>query len=191
MLWLDTDSFCTRKWNRDPVAMAMRSNLAIFFANFPGGNSKGEDFDRKYLQAFNKKLCDIQMVDGHLEVKSGNCPNRRDPRIPHIHGFFHITNLDFYRSERVQNWLKILIGDIKFSRRYDDQIAVTIPAAILEPNRSWEMEFNGFRPEIYHNHFLDGKIHLKSKGFRDTFWPANGKTIFPEAYGICAILANT
>jgi hypothetical protein len=187
MLWMDSDGFCTRKWNLDPVAMVIRNNVTILFDSFPKGKSYGEDFDLKYHQAFKKRLCKIRMVDGYLEPTWGSC---RKPRIFHIHGFFHITDLDFYRSEPVQNWLTILIGDSKFSRRYDDQIAVTVPAAVLSPRRAWDMEYHGFRPEVFHNHFLDGKYKLPyGKGFSDKFWPINGTTNFPEASGKCRITA--
>lgn len=59
--------------------------------------------------------------------------------IMQVHGFFHVTNLDFYQSPPVQKWLKVLIGDVSFSRRNDDPIAVTVPAAVWTPTQAWDM----------------------------------------------------
>ena len=35
MLWFDSDAFCTRVWERDPVAFMIQNDLAIFFDHFP------------------------------------------------------------------------------------------------------------------------------------------------------------
>jgi hypothetical protein len=187
MFWLDADGFSTRVWTRDPVAMSIENNLAIFFDHFPGGGAVGEDFNQRFIQSFGQQVCRIHVENGtlHAQMKD-HCGT---PKIMQIHGFFHITSLDFYRSEPVQKWLHILIGNkTRFHRRYDDQIAVTVPAAVLAPNRSWEMEYHGFRPEVYHNHFLDGKYPILPVGF-NPFWLTNGSTSFPEAYGKCNITA--
>ena len=84
------------------------------------------------------------------------------------------------------NWQKIMIGDTKFSRMYDDQLAVTIPAAMLAPNRSWEMEYNGVDLQVYHNGWLDGKRWSGAGGFIK-WWQSNATSIFPEALGRCEI----
>jgi hypothetical protein len=188
MLWMDADGFATRTWTRDPVAMTIKNNLAIFFAHFPGGGAVGKDFNQRFIQSFGQQICRIHVVNGMLHARmKKHCGT---PKIMQIHGFFHISDLDFYRSEPVQKWLHILIGnETRIRRRYDDQIAVTVPAAVLAPNRSWEMEYHGFRPEVYHNHFLDGKYPIVPKGFHDQFWLTNGSTSFPEAYGKCNITA--
>jgi hypothetical protein len=189
MFWLDADVFPTRTFQRDPVAMMIQHNLAIFFDHFPGGRNTGKDFDERFIESFGRQVCDISMKRGTLHAQMRDSCGR-SPRIRQIHGFFHITDLDFYRSEPVQKWLRVLIGnETRFRRRYDDQIAVTVPAAVLAGRRSWEMEYHGFRPEVYHNHFLDGKSRFYPKGFTN-FWPVNGSTSFPEAYGKCNITAQ-
>jgi hypothetical protein len=118
------------------------------------------------------------MVDGHLKPKlRDDCHGNS---IPDIHGFFHITNLDFYRSDPVQYWVESLIGNCFLCRLYDDQVAVTVPAAILEPFRSRDLEQSGLQLEVFHNLLMDGKRTRKMGGFLE-YWRTVGKPNFPEA----------
>ena len=122
MMWLDTDGFATKVWDKDPMEVMVENDLVILFDNFPMGRSRGPWFYDRYRKAFNTTLCDIKLTkEGTLRADMGR--DCHHPQIPQIHGFFHITNLDFYREDRVMNWARILIGDSKFSRKFDDQIA--------------------------------------------------------------------
>ena len=117
-----------------------------------------------------------------------------------VHGFFHITNLDFYRSEPVQKWAKILIGNDKFSRQFDDQVMVTVPAAILAPEKARDMRASGFVLEVMHNGQFDGyareNFNPKEHGYKgkDTWYvpwfEIYGKEKFPEAYETCRTLVK-
>jgi hypothetical protein len=192
MLWLDTDGFSTRVWTRDPVAIAMQNKLVIFFGNFPKGHARGEDIQNKITRAFNRTLCNINLQNGHFKSKTGgDCPiaNIPDIHIPDIHGFFHITDLDFYRSDPVINWAKTLIGDCFLCRQFDDQIAVTVPPAMLAPERAWDMYANGVKLGVYHNFLMDGKKKQHVDGFMK-YWPKNAEKEFPEAWGKCKITAG-
>jgi hypothetical protein len=180
MMWLDTDGFCTRVWQRDPIAFMIQNDLALFFDHFDAGKSRGVGFQERYTAAFGQTLCNIRMVNGRLTSQmGGTCPS---PTITQVHGFFHITNLDFYRSEPVMKWNRILIGNTTFSRRFDDQIGVTVPAAVLAPERSWEMEQAGLKLDVFHNYKLDGKYQVG--GFLN-WWNMFGQSNFTEAYGNC------
>jgi hypothetical protein len=106
--------------------------------------------------------------------KSSSCPGD----VEKVHGFLHITDLRLYTSPVALKWYTELIGNDTFSRHWDDQIAVTMPGAILAPNQSWDMHSNGFRPHILHNGMVDGK--QKSVWYR-RFWTINGTQAFPEA----------
>jgi hypothetical protein len=183
MLWIDSDGFCTKKWDKDPMAAMIRNDLALLFANFPQGSSKGFGFQERFVAAFNQTFCYVGLEDGHLYAKSGIC---KKVKIPQVHGFLHVTNLDFYRSEPVMHWARTLIGDTKFSRMYDDQLGVTMPAAVLAPNRSWYMVEHGINLEVYHNGKLDGKRFSGAGGFVK-WWRRNGTSYFPTAHGKCVI----
>jgi hypothetical protein len=186
MLWMDTDGFCTTVWDRDPIAYFIKHKLAIFFDNWPQGKTGGREYQDRFQKAFNRSLCGLKLEDGHFKpIGSADCSHQ--DKIPNVHGFFHITNLDFFRSDPVMQWAETLIGDEFLSRRFDDQLAVTVPTAILAPNRSWDMYSHGFRLNVFHNHNIDGKGYRKAGGFKK-FWGLHGKN-FTQAHGVCNIRA--
>jgi hypothetical protein len=187
MLWLDSDGFCTQVWDRDPIDYMIQHQLVLFFDHFPMGRSSGADFQDRFLRAFHTTLCKIGMseVDGSLYTHMGMpCPK---PVIHQVHGFFHITDLNFYRSDPVLNWATILIGESKFSRRYDDQIGVTVPAAVWAQNQTADLRSRGFDFNVFHNGRLHGVDWAGGKNFATSFWPQNGTRNFPQAMDKCTI----
>ena len=178
MLWMDTDAFCTKEWKQDPVAFMIRNNLVVLYANFPQGALKMElpEVHGIIRKVYGKSLCGVQSDsegkslsatvvkewDEHIDPKD-LCEEKK---IAVIHGFMHITDLDFYRSDINMKFYDKYIGDGKFRRSRDDQGAVTIPAAILAPERSWDMRNNGLQLKVAHNSHFDGKEFLKCGGFR-------------------------
>jgi hypothetical protein len=185
MMWMDTDGFPTEVWKRDPVAYMIKNQLAIFFGNFPQGRQQGKEYQDRFQAAFNQSFCGADLKDGHL-VGSSKCGAKSS--IKNIHGFFHITDLDFYRSDPVMHWARTLIGDGFLSRRFDDQLAVTVPAAILAPERSWDMYSHDFVLNVFHNHVIDGKKNRPAGGFLK-YWNNNGRN-FTEAWSVCKIMAR-
>ena len=183
MMWIDTDAFCTEMWKVDPVATMIRNDLVILFDNFPAGALGGAEIQRRISQVFNTTLCNIGVDEqGHLKRTLGDdCGDKT--AVHQIHGFMHITNLDFYRSPIGIQWSESLIGEGKFQRIYDDQIAVTVPAAIMAPERSWDMRSNGLNLQIYHNFDMDGK-EKQIAGFKN-YWAKQGYNKFVEAQDIC------
>jgi hypothetical protein len=182
MLWMDSDGMCTEVWKQDPVATAIRNDLVILFDNFPQGRVSGPEIHDKIYRSLNKSICAVQLKDGHLQANEGDCPN--DAPIAQVHGFFHITNLDFFRSEASLRWTDELVGDSHFSRRWDDQIAVTVSPAVLAPNRSWDMYSHGIKLNVYHNGDIDGKSRAPLMGFV-RFWDGYKNSTFPEAVDVC------
>jgi hypothetical protein len=170
MLWMDTDAFCTKKWDRDPIAFAIHHNLAIFFDNFPGGGTR--NLSTQIAKGFNVSLCKVRVTpQGELDSTLGkpedafyneHCSNTH---IRSIYGFLHITNLDFYRSQSVQFGIQTLLGNNFLARDPDDQQAVTIPAAILAAERSWDMRRKGIQLDVFHNLHMDGKNSEKVNGY--------------------------
>jgi hypothetical protein len=146
--------------------------------------TRGSDLREKIVDAYNDTLCELKLVEGRLFAKGGKCIK---PNVPQIHGFFHVTNLDFYRSPENLRWADIMIGDTKFSRRWDDQLAVTVPAAMRAPERSWEMGANGVTLDVWHNSFLDGKRRWRGGGYQ-AWWKKESAESFPEAVGTCKSL---
>ncbi|KAL7563216.1 hypothetical protein ACA910_014489 [Epithemia clementina (nom. ined.)] len=187
MLWMDTDGFPTTVWDRDPVAFMIKNQLAIFFDNWPQGRISSVEMQNRIVKSFNKTLCHVSMKDGIMQSSIGGKCQRAQIRL--IHGFFHITDLDFYRSDEVMNFEKNWIGDCFLCREYDDQAAVTIPAAMLAPNRSWSMREHGLKLNVFHNHMLDGKDQAMPAGFL-SYWKKVAQHTLPEAKGKCPIKAG-
>ena len=170
MLWIDSDGFATKPWKKDPVDYFIKNDGIIMFDHFPMGSARAWIQERVYA-AFNATICDLNLSKetGNLVTKLGTKDECNDKRINDIHGFLHITNLDFYRSPIVRDGLVTMLGDCFLCRDPDDQISVTVPAAILAPNRSWEMRSKGFRLDIYHNYDIDGIDRAKPPGFKP-YW---------------------
>jgi hypothetical protein len=185
MLWYDSDAMATRVWRQDPVTVMIRNDLAMFFDHFPQGKTRGTEVQDKIKEAYNDTLCGLRLgKNGHLVRSKEGCG-----AVPQIHGFFHITNLDFYRSPENLRWYDILIGDNKFSRKWDDQLSVTVPAAMRAANRSWEMGANGVKLDVWHNGMLDGKTKWKGGGYLK-WWKKEAEVTFPEAFGSCKRLVT-
>ena len=185
MLWLDSDGFATKVWPKDPVAYAIRHRLVLLFDNMKGHNRISHP---RVLQTYNKTICGIQLKQGRLEtnwVHGDECVGRR---IKTVHGFFHVTDLDFYRSDAVARWSENLIGDCFCCREHDDQIAVTVPAALLAPERSRDMRANGLRLDVYHNNRLDGKEQNLPEFIR--YYSKVVQHNFSKTVGICRIRAS-
>jgi hypothetical protein len=83
-------------------------------------------------------------------------------------------------------WNKALIGDSHFSRLFDDQIGITMPAAVLAGNRSWDMKTMGVYPRVFHNYVVDG-LMSDWRGFFVPWWEKNANTTFPEASYACLV----
>ena len=125
-------------------------------------------------------------MNGTLVAKDGRCHGKKKSRIKQVHGFFHCTDLNFFRSDAVMKWNRALIGESKFSRLFDDQIGLTIPAAVLAGHRSRDMRSIGIYTRVFHNYVLDG-IMNNWRGYFVPWWNENSDTIFPEASEQCFV----
>ncbi|KAG7373377.1 hypothetical protein IV203_034101 [Nitzschia inconspicua] len=189
MLWMDTDGFCAKPWQKDPVEYFIENDGVIMFDHFPQAQTNMKIQPRIY-HGFNKTICELKLnEEGNLVSRLGGEGECYQRGVPNIHGFFHITNLDFYRSAPVKNGLEKLFGDCFLCRVPDDQLAVTAPAAILAPERSWEMRGKGFHLDVFHNGMMDGLDIAKPAGFKK-YWAEVGKFDLPSADGICPIVAK-
>ena len=125
------------------------------------------------------------MKNGRLHATYGTEEECNGNGVKQVHGFFHITNLDFYRLPVNLHWYDVQIGDNKFSRIWDDQLAVTTPPVMLAPERSAEMEAVGIRLEVMHNGVIMGKRKWKGSAYK-AFWRGEAQTKFPEARKMCS-----
>ena len=221
MLWMDTDGFPTHVWPRDPVAVFLQRKLYIMFANFPQGRARHGDANRRIFDGTGKQLCKLTRGDdgvfrSELSSTRGSCKHFM---LPMIHGFFHITDLDFYRSEKVHKVLETWIGDCFCCRYFDvsvlqshhsdqfkkyaslilllfsffvskDQAAVTIPPAVFGPERMMLMRDAGVYLDVFHNGEIYGEKNVRHGGYL-RWWRRFGAKNFSEAHeGKCPITAG-
>jgi len=191
MLWFDADAFCTKPWERDPVAFAIDKQAVILFDHFPQGHSKNW-IQKRFFNAFGEKLCKIWITEeGHFGTKTRSDGKCGQMGVPNIHGFFHITDMDFYRSTKVQKAIERLFEHCFLCRFPDDQLTVTAPAAMLAPNRSYDMRTTmGTNLDVFHNHKLDGIDQCIPAGFK-SYWPQYASKTLPAADGVCPIIAGS
>lgn len=185
MIWMDSDSMCTKTWENDPMQAMLDNDLVLMFDNFPKGNANNpaiKDFQEKAYDG--KSVCRVFLTeDGTFNSKYCN-DEIREPKINQVHGFHHITNLDFYRQPENLKYLQEMTSQLRFSRQWDDQIGVTVPAAMLAPDRAWDMRLHGFNQGIHHNGDLDGK-EKNTKHSYISFWNSGGKQNWEAGRAMC------
>jgi hypothetical protein len=185
MVWLDTDAFATKPWEKDPGDYFIKNDGVIMFDHFPQGHARPW-IQKRIYNAFNATICKLTLSKetGNLVSELGNGDRCHERGVPNIHGFFHITNMEFYRSKVVADGLATILENCFLCRFPDDQFAVTEPAAVLAPERSWEMRSKGFHLDVFHNHQLDGMDQAKPAGFIN-YWDEVIKHQFPTAAAAC------
>lgn len=195
MIWMDDDAFPTNSWRKDPIATMVEENLILLYHTFPARFGKSQKVIESMEVAYDQALCYIHNTN---EFKGNNTgkfvvryctPREKEDlsltKIGLVHGMMHITNLDVYRKPRHLKFNQALVQQkrIPYSREWDDRIAVTVPAAMEDPERAWEMRMNGFDIAIHHNGRVDGKGNL-AKTF-NAWWQRFNRT-FPVGRDMCS-----
>ena len=194
MMWFDSDSFPTQVWRQDPVAFTIRNKLVLLGANCAQGKTLGRHgVQERIYKAYKRTLCsnvigqDARMEATYL-LQTGepgkNCTKCWDHDVVQVHGFLHITDLDFYRLPQNIYWYDVMIGDGKFGRVWDDQLAITVPPAMLAPHRAMDMEAAGINLDVMHNGLMMGKRNWPGGAYLK-FWNTEGVEKFPEAQELC------
>jgi hypothetical protein len=184
MIWMDSDALCTKTWDKDPIKAMVENNLTAMYDNFPAGVTKGIDLKEKMMEAYGYAICGIwENADGTWKTR--RCRDVDVAWVNHIHGFHHITNLDVYRSEKHMKWLKLMVGDYRFSRKWDDQLGVTIPAAFEAPERVWDLQKHNMTLMIRHNGQYDGKGSYVKVRSPEKWWVKEGRGNWTAAKILC------
>mmetsp|Transcript_19013 Transcript_19013/g.27860 ORF Transcript_19013/g.27860 Transcript_19013/m.27860 type:complete len:509 (-) Transcript_19013:265-1791(-) len=181
MLWADADSFCTMPWKQDPVDFLIKNKLAFAFSNFPQGAGGKNGLQTKIREHFNTTICSVRLSeDGNLYAETGdNCENQR---FGLVHGFFHLSDLDLFRSN--MNWMTKFIGEDRLSRNPDDQEAVTVASTMLAPGKARQLELSGIKLNIMHNGAVDGRIKVVSGAYL-AWWRKYAKRDFSAGFDKC------
>ncbi|CAJ1956075.1 unnamed protein product [Cylindrotheca closterium] len=195
MVWIDDDAIPTKPWLKDPLKPMVEEDLVIFYDNFPAGFCKSGGIIEKMQLAYNKTYCYIHRVHVFKGNQTGKfvvrpCKKNKKgnyvlDKFGLVHGMMHITNMDIYRKPVHMEFQRLLTqhNTHPFSREWDDQIAVTVPAAFENPDKAWDMRMHGYNMSIHHNGKLDGK--QKAKKWKYTTWWKYYKDEFPVAREMC------
>jgi hypothetical protein len=92
MLWIDSDAFCTKPWDVDPVQVAVENDLVILFDNFPGDTADNPVLKDKMVRAYNRSLCELYLEDGHFKGRDCDEEELSKPGywLKIVHGFFKV-----------------------------------------------------------------------------------------------------
>lgn len=168
MIWLDTDCALSKEWDVDPMRAMVENDLAVLFVGYPYGKTKKDnDLRDKMIRFYNTSLCSVSSgKDGPgIHLWGNMC--KSDLELYQVAGNHHITNLEVFRKPVHQQFLKAFTGDYRFSRMYDDQMAVTIVGLMEqymvnnytsgrpEKYKIWHERTNGIKLDIAHHGMFD------------------------------------
>ena len=173
----------TKAFNIDPMKVFIENELNLMFDHFPGGLTRLIEIKEKMIQAYGKAICRVSLTEEGT-LKGDICGEKTVPSIRQIYGFHHITRLDMYRKDQHQKFLKSMVSDYKFSRRWDDQLAVTVPAVMEDESKVWDHRSHGVNLGLHHNTMIDGKERGKYYSYLN--WFANiGRKNWTVAHAMC------
>lgn len=168
MIWVDSDAICSHTWLNDPIDAMVKNNLTLMFERFYG-NTYSEKFTEKMMKTYGEPLCYNEIQDGHLKPLRGKECETFGVMVKQVGGFFHITNLEIYRQPKHQRFLRELVGDYKFSRQWDDQLAVAVVPSMEDPTRAWHLRSKNFTLNILHHRKYDAYEKIDARNVK-TWW---------------------
>lgn len=167
MMWIDADASVGTHWDIDPIKVMEDNDLTILYAGWPYGKIRNDhSVKKKLIKAYGTSICSVKKqsdLNGtHIYAEMCNST----ATIHQIAGNHHITNLDVFRKDIHQKFLKDFTGDHRFSRKADDQLAVTIVGLMeqyMQNNRTdvpkeykvWHERSHGMKLMIAHHNMYD------------------------------------
>lgn len=177
MMWLDVDALISTDWNVDPMKAMVENNLTIMYAGFPCGKSGSATLKDKLIAAYGTSICAVKNMIRSKHNESNSMQQQiyadlcmeGNGQLQQIAGNHHITNLDVFRKDVHQQFLKNFTGDYRFYRSADDQMAVTIVSLMEQylvnnytageiPKKSvmWHEKSHGMSLKVCHHGMYDG-----------------------------------
>jgi len=147
------------------------------------GKVGGAGLQAKIKDYFGHHLCSV-IVDQNSSIYAKTDVNFcKRSKFNIVHGFFHIENLDFFRSN--MEWMIKIIGEDRLSRTPDDQEAITTAALLLAPGRTRDLNLSGFKLNMMHNGLIDGKRNV-APGQYKKWWQLFSERDFPNGREKCS-----
>jgi len=190
MVWVDSDCRIAKEWDQDPMEMMVENDLTLLYSGYPYGKFQDRATKEKMKKVYNITLCYTKQRDGKLYGQMCEDGDNQPYLIRQVAGSHHITNLDRYRKDIHQQFLKSFVGDHRFSRLYDDQIAVTIVAVMdqrlnNETGKLWHQRSNNLTLMLAHHRQYDVQPRERAPANKNTFFHTIKKT-FPGLEERCA-----
>jgi len=135
------------------MKMMVENDLNLLFSGFPYGQAKNVKIKEKMEKAYNKSICRVVKSGGRLNPHM--CKGSSSFELKQVAGNHHISNLETYRKPVHQKFLKDFVGDYRFARQFDDQIAITIPAVMEDGKKAWHERSHGLVLKIGHHGMFD------------------------------------
>lgn len=165
MIWFDTDCKMSGNWQADPIKAMVKNDLTLLYVGFPyGAIHRDANLANKLMKHYNTSICSVDSNAFGVHAK----PCNSSVSIFMVAGNHHITNMQVFRKDIHQQFLKDLYGEYRFGRMYDDQLAVTIvsvmeqylanenvPPAKPKKHLVWHEARNGMEFYIAHHNFYD------------------------------------
>ena len=194
MVWVDSDCRMAKEWDQDPMEMMVKNDLTLLYSGYPYGKFQDPAMKEKMKKVYNMTLCYTKQRDGELYGRMCEDGDNLPYIIRQVAGSHHITNLDRYRKDVHQQFLKSFVGNHRFSRLYDDQVAVTIVAVmdqrlITETGKVWHERSKNLTLKLAHHRMYDAQPRERAPANKDKFFHAIKKT-FPGLEERCAAYFN-
>lgn len=166
MIWFDADCKMSQNWEVDPIKAMVKNDLTMLYVGFPYGRitKNDEKLTNKLMKHYNTSICFVG--DDEFGLYANPCNSTEN--IVVVAGNHHITNMQVFRKDIHQQFLKDLYGEYRFGRMYDDQLAVTIVSLMEqhlvnknlppdEPKKHlvWHEARNGMEFKIAHHNYYD------------------------------------
>uniref|UniRef100_A0A7S4R3Q9 Glycosyl transferase 64 domain-containing protein n=1 Tax=Ditylum brightwellii TaxID=49249 RepID=A0A7S4R3Q9_9STRA len=183
MMWIDSDARIGAKWEVDPIDAMIENDLTLLYAQFPYGSRKNDvEIGNKLTQVYNTSLCGVYADSKYRHIYAKVCKDQ-PASFEMLGGMHHITDLDVYRNDIHQQFLKAFTGDYRFSRKSDDQMAVTLVAVMeqyLQNKEStdthkmltWHERSRNMTLKICHHKTYDGARNERCAANRNNFYHA-------------------
>jgi hypothetical protein len=171
MIWLDSDARVAASWdgNNDPMKVMVENNLNLMFSGLEG-KTKSLKVKEKIDKVYGKSICRLQRTAGGTLNPHFCNDNKTAFILNQVAGNHHISNLKTYRKPIHQKFLKEFVGDYRFGRQFDDQIAITIPAVMEGGEKAWHERSHGLKLMIAHHRMYDNVFQEKAPQNLDFFY---------------------
>ena len=155
----------------DPMKVMVENELVMLYNKFPEGRYRSDTLRSKMDAHYGRNICTIFKSGHHIKAKP--CEGDQQVGLGLVQGHHHITDLNVYRKEVHQQFLKNLT-DYKFSRTPDDQVTATLIGVLENPEKCWDMRSVNLTQGLIHHYLIDHHERVSMRN-RQKYWEVEGR----------------